>query len=108
MTVISAGREVEQGARSMLLLAEGLFRLDVVPQDDMVQTVIRNLSPAPRVELRFHAVGGESSVLDGRHEVAVRARPAASAARWSWSRRTARSGSSRRSWSARSATSSAA
>ncbi len=69
MTVISAGREVEQGARSMLLLAEGLFRLDVVPQDDMVQTVIRNLSPAARAELRFHAVGGESSVFGSRHEV---------------------------------------
>lgn len=71
VTAISAGREVEQGARSMLLLAEGLFRLDVVPQDDMVQTVIRNLSSAPRVELRFHPVGGESSVLDSRHELAV-------------------------------------
>ncbi len=72
-TVISAGREVEQGARSMLLLAEGLFRLDVVPQDDMVQTVIRNLSSAALAELRLHAVGGESSVLAGRHEVAVEA-----------------------------------
>ncbi len=71
VTVISAGREVEQGSRSMLVLAEGLFRLDVVPQDDMVQTVIRNLSTAPRAELRFHSVGGESSVLGSRHEVAV-------------------------------------
>ena len=47
VTVISAGREVEQGARSMLVLAEGLFRLDVVPQDDMVQTVIRTSRSRP-------------------------------------------------------------
>jgi hypothetical protein len=73
VTAISAGREVEQGARSMLLLAEGLFRLDVVPQNDMVQTVIRNLSPAARAELRFHPVGGESSVLGGGREVTVEA-----------------------------------
>jgi hypothetical protein len=58
LTVISAGREVEQGARSMLILADGLFRLDVVPHDDSVQTVLRNLSPEPRAELRFSAVGG--------------------------------------------------
>jgi hypothetical protein len=58
--MISAGREVEQGARSMLLLAESLFRLDVVPQDDTVQTILRNLSAQPRAEFRFGAVGGGS------------------------------------------------
>jgi hypothetical protein len=57
-TVISSGREVEQGARSMLLLAEGLFRLDVVPQDDTIQTILRNLSPEPRAEFQFAEVGG--------------------------------------------------
>lgn len=58
--VISSGREVEQGARSMLLLVEGLFRLDVVPQDDTVQTILRNLSTEPRAEFRFAEVGGGS------------------------------------------------
>jgi hypothetical protein len=29
----------------MLLLAEGLFRLDVVVSDDTIRTVVRNLSP---------------------------------------------------------------
>lgn len=57
-TVISSGREVEQGARSMLLLAEGLFRLDVVPQDDTIQTILRNLSAEHRAEFRFKEVGG--------------------------------------------------
>ena len=56
--VISAGREVEQGARSVLLLAEGLFRLDVVPQDDTIQTILRNLSAEPRAEFRTRTVGG--------------------------------------------------
>jgi hypothetical protein len=64
-TVISSGREVEQGARSTLLLAEGLFRLDVVPQDDTIQTVLRNLSTAPRAELRFRDVGGGASWSGG-------------------------------------------
>jgi hypothetical protein len=57
-TVISSGREVEQGARSVLLLAEGLFRLDVVPEDDTIQTILRNLSSAPAAEFRFRHVGG--------------------------------------------------
>jgi hypothetical protein len=59
-TVISAARDVEQGARSMLILAEGLFRLDVVPQDDSIQTILRNLSDRPRAEFRSFAVGGGS------------------------------------------------
>jgi hypothetical protein len=59
--VISAGREIELDARSMLLLAEGLFRLDVVPHDDTVQTLVRSLSAEPRAELRATGeVGGES------------------------------------------------
>jgi hypothetical protein len=58
MTAISAGREVEQGARSMLVLAEGLFRLDVIPQDDTIQTILRSLTPEARAELRFTPIGG--------------------------------------------------
>lgn len=63
VTVISAGREVELGARSMLILAEGLFRLDVIPHEDTIQTLIRSLSPATRAELRSREVGGETRVL---------------------------------------------
>jgi hypothetical protein len=58
VTVISSGRDVELGARSMLVLAEGLFRLDVVPYEDTIQTILRNLSPHPRIELRLSEVGG--------------------------------------------------
>jgi hypothetical protein len=71
MTVLSSGREVEQGARSMLILAEGLFRLDVIPHDDTIQTVLRNLSPAPRAEMRFRPVGGGSLVLAGPRVIAA-------------------------------------
>lgn len=60
--MISAARDVEQGARSVLLLAESLFRLDVIPHDDMVQTVVRNLSDAPHAELRFQPVGGGTAI----------------------------------------------
>jgi hypothetical protein len=61
VTVISSGRDVEQGARAMLVLAEGLFRLDVIPQDDTIQTILRNLSPEPRAEVRYTNVGGGAS-----------------------------------------------
>lgn len=43
--VLSGSKEIEPGARAMLLLAEGLFRLDVVVSDDTIRTVVRNLSP---------------------------------------------------------------
>jgi hypothetical protein len=65
---ISASREVEQGARSMLILAAGLFRLDVIPHDDTVQTILRNLSPEPQAVLRLEAVGGEAVVLGASNE----------------------------------------
>jgi hypothetical protein len=71
MTAISSSREVEQGARSMLLLAEGIFRLDVVPHDDTIQTILRNLSPAPRAELRIEAVGGGTGRVGERDGAAV-------------------------------------
>jgi hypothetical protein len=65
-TVISAGRDVELGARSMLVLAEGLFRLDVVPNDDTIQTIVRSLSSERRrAELRDRAVAGETVSFGG-------------------------------------------
>lgn len=68
-TVISAGRDVELGARSMLILAAGLFRLDVIPHEDTIQTVVRCLSGEPRAELRSVDVGGQTRVLGGSGDV---------------------------------------
>ena len=42
--MLSASKEVEQGFRAMLLLAEGLFRLDVTLEGDTLRTAVRNLS----------------------------------------------------------------
>lgn len=42
--MLTASKELEQGFRAMLLLAEGLFRLDVTLQGDTLRTVVRNLS----------------------------------------------------------------
>jgi hypothetical protein len=39
--VLSATKELEPGTRAMLLLAEGLFRLDVVVSGDTLQTMVR-------------------------------------------------------------------
>lgn len=65
VTVISASREVEQGARSALVLAAGLFRLDVIPHDDTIQTILRNLSSAPGAALRLGDVGGSAHTHGG-------------------------------------------
>ncbi len=69
VAAISAGREVELGARSMLILAEGLFRLDVIPSADTIQTMVRSLSDEPQAELRSFDVGGETRVLGGPGDV---------------------------------------
>jgi hypothetical protein len=58
VTIISAAREVEQGARSMLLLVEGMFRLDVIPHDDTIQTLVRGLSGEADAQLRSKPIGG--------------------------------------------------
>ena len=47
----------------MLILAEGLFRLDVIPYEDTIQTLVRSLSPGWRAELRSRGVGGETRIL---------------------------------------------
>ena len=71
--VISAGRDVELGARSMLLLAEGVFRLDVVPEEDTVQVVVRSLASEPHAELRSTGqVGGGNRAVGSGAEVVPR------------------------------------
>lgn len=69
VTVISAGRDVELGARSMLLLAEGLFRLDVVPHEDTIQTLVRSLGPEPGAELRGREIGGATVAGGGPNAI---------------------------------------
>jgi hypothetical protein len=56
---LSATKELEPGARAMLLLAEGLFRLDVVVSGDSLQTFVRRLSPGPLV------IEGDAATSDG-------------------------------------------
>lgn len=53
---LSASRELEPGVRAMLVLAEGLFRLDVRVRGDSLQTFIRNLTDWP---LDFHGDVGD-------------------------------------------------
>lgn len=59
--MISTARQVEQGARAALLLVDGLFRLDVIPHDDTIQTIVRSLAPGRRAELRQVPVGGATT-----------------------------------------------
>ncbi len=42
--MLSASKELEPGARAMLLLAQGLFRFDVTIDGDTLRTTVRNLS----------------------------------------------------------------
>jgi len=61
---LSASKELEPGARAMLLLAEGLFRIDVTMHGDSLQTVVRNFS-AGAIEMDGEAGpgGGDSIAL---------------------------------------------
>lgn len=43
--LVSAVRVVEDGARSVLLLAPGLFRIDATPGVDMFRVTVRPLDP---------------------------------------------------------------
>ena len=63
--LLSASKEIEPGARATLLLAEGLFRLDVLIQGDSLQTFIRNFSTGP-LEIQGDAgsLGGISAASD--------------------------------------------
>jgi hypothetical protein len=45
--VLSASKDIEPGARAMLLHADGLFRLDVLIRGDSLQTFVRNLTDGP-------------------------------------------------------------
>jgi hypothetical protein len=55
--LLSASKDLEPGARAMLLQAEGLFRLDVLVRGDSLQTFVRNLTDKP---LDIHGDVGES------------------------------------------------
>jgi hypothetical protein len=59
--VLSASKDLEPGARAMLLKADGLFRLDVLVVGDSLQTFVRNLTSS---ELAFRPdVGGEGGTV---------------------------------------------
>ena len=45
--VLSASKEIEPGARAMLLLAAGVFRLDARIVGDSLQTYVRNFTSLP-------------------------------------------------------------
>lgn len=75
--MLSASRELEPGARAMLLLAEDLFRLDVTLLGDTLRTQLRNLSSGrldltdglhPEVEPNL-AIGDVSAYQPGQSRV---------------------------------------
>lgn len=57
--VISGSKDLEPGARAMLLAAEGLFRFDVMIVGDALQTFVRNLTEG---ELELHGEVGQPRV----------------------------------------------
>jgi hypothetical protein len=44
---LSHAKAIEEGARAALLLAPGLFRLDVSPREDTLKIQVRNISGGP-------------------------------------------------------------
>lgn len=57
--VISCSKDLEPGTRAMLLLAERLFRFDVMIIGDALQTFVRNLTDG---ELELHGEVGQPGV----------------------------------------------
>lgn len=45
--LVSSARAIEDGARGVLLLQPGRFRVDATPGEDMFRITVRNLSEAP-------------------------------------------------------------
>jgi hypothetical protein len=60
--LISASRLVELGVRATVLLAPGLFRLDLTPQEEALGVLTRPLTSRP---VRWHA---DQSTWDGYRE----------------------------------------
>jgi hypothetical protein len=69
--VLSISKELEPGARAMLLLASGLFRLDVAISPDTMRTVVRNLSSG-ELEIKSHSGYGQPGSLASIETVAYR------------------------------------
>jgi hypothetical protein len=65
---MSASKELEPGTRAMLLLAEGLFRLDVAVSSDTIQTIVRNFSSG---ELMMESVPYDEAASFGFGEAAA-------------------------------------
>jgi hypothetical protein len=77
--VLSCAKAVEDGARAALLVAPGLFRLDVSPIEDTLSIGIRNLSPGA---CAWSSAESEPQLHnDATVEVLERLRPAAHAYR---------------------------
>jgi hypothetical protein len=65
---MSASKELEPGTRAMLLLADGLFRLDVAVSSDTIQTIVRNFSSG---ELAMETVPYDAGASFGFGEAAA-------------------------------------
>jgi hypothetical protein len=70
--VISCSKDLEPGVRAMLLLAEDLFRLDIMIVGDTLQTFVRNLTSG---ELDLHGEVGQPRVATTTLGLAARYAP---------------------------------
>lgn len=70
--VISSSKDIEPGVRAMLLLAEDLFRLDIMIMGDALQTFVRNLTTG---ELELSGEVGQPRVATTTLGLAARYAP---------------------------------
>lgn len=70
--VLSASKDLEPGVRAMLLLAEDLFRLDIMIMGDALQTFVRNLTTG---ELQLSGEVGQPRVATTTLGLAARYAP---------------------------------
>lgn len=70
--VLTASKDLEPGVRAMLLLADDLFRLDILIVGDALQTFVRNLTSG---ELELHGAVGQPRVATTTLGLAARYAP---------------------------------
>ena len=68
---ISIAKQVEEGARAMLISIPGVLRLDVVPGEDMLRMVVRSLGSETLMFTPTAGAGHTEVQLRGDHEISL-------------------------------------
>jgi hypothetical protein len=68
---ISVGKQIEEGARAMLISIPGTMRMDVVPSEDMIRMVVRSFRERALAFAPAGSPGSTEIQLHGSSELSV-------------------------------------